>query len=190
MVWAGVRFGGGRRANGKGQIGGNGSFCALWDQWNLGNPPVSLTVSLQTPTLSCPNAKCVSLNASGGTPPYSWTTNKVTTPGPGAFTLQITGAHNQNARFRPPVNNPLYGGMAYVIGGFAKNCGDTPNVCNGGQTTQSASGSPFEYYFGCNDNYQNYWWGYANVCTNSSGQGAYTVSMQRSIVTKARPHEL
>jgi hypothetical protein len=92
--------------------------------------------------------------------------------------LQITGAHNQNARFRPPTNTPLYGGMAYAIGGFAKNCGDTPNVCNGGQTTQSSSGSPFEYGFGCNDNYQNWWWGYANVCTNSSGQGAYTVSMQ------------
>jgi hypothetical protein len=62
--WVGVLLGGGRRADGTGRVGGNGTFCFLWNKWNFSNPPTSLIVSLQNPTLSCPGAKCVSLNAS------------------------------------------------------------------------------------------------------------------------------
>jgi hypothetical protein len=162
--WVGTGLGGGRRQpSALPTVGGNGLFCSVWSRFNFEpTSPAPLAIRRAPAILQCtPNnpsptaSKCANVNASGGTPPYSWTTNKPTNPKePGAFTLQVTGVHQQNARFRPPVNSGGYPGVkAYAIGGISKACGDTSNVCAGGQTTQSCSGSPFGYGFGCNDQY-------------------------------------
>jgi hypothetical protein len=152
--WIGRHFGCGYPLTPQypGGVGGNGLFCQFWKQRGWEAPPsTELKVSLQNPTLSCPGpTKCISLNASGGTPPYSWTTNKPTS-GPGAFPLTTSGVDNQNVKFRPPTNNPNYPGNAYAQAGFNKACANTSTVCTNGQLTQGCIVSVRARFYGCND---------------------------------------
>jgi len=152
--WIGPAFGGGRagydtnRAAARGR-GGNGYFCQLWKdkfQWEL-PPSASVSVTLQKPTLYCSgSSKCISLNASGGTPPYTWSSNK--------GNLTVTGVNLQNAKLRPPTNNGGYpGGLAYNQGGMNKFCADTSSICKDGRSTQGCAASPIASGFGCSDQY-------------------------------------
>jgi hypothetical protein len=155
-------------------VGGNGLYCQFWNQHGWDAPPsTDLKVSLQNPTLSCPGAKCVSLNASGGTPPYSWTTNKPIS-GAGAFTLQVTGVHQQNARFRPPANLTNWGNFnAYARAGFNKSCGNTSWVCTNGQLTQNCAVGAYARGYGCSDQITS-----ENInLTNACGPGIVPINM-------------
>ena len=95
-------------------VGGNGLFCRNWDQYGFSNLPVALAVRQESPRLVCasstdnnPGPRCVSLNASGGTAPYSWTRSKgvLSTP---------TGDNSQNVQLTPPANpGSSVNGVAY-----------------------------------------------------------------------------
>jgi hypothetical protein len=169
--WAGEKFGGGFRSGdaripGTGE-GGNGYFCDLWNQFLFEAPPSdSVSVDAPNPTLFC--SKCISLNASGGTSPYTWSINKPDAP----FT--VTGVNQQNARVRPPTNNGGYPGVqAYFRAGMNKSCADNSNMCKDGRATQGCSATAAANAFGCSD--QNLGsWGVATAC----GGVAYGFNMQ------------
>ena len=116
--WAGPVFGGGRsRLDNnpdafKGR-GGNGYFCELWKQFGWETLPGSLAIAPQNPRLICtflggdPSPpRCVSLNASGGTPPYTWSTTKGV----------LSATTGRNVQLRPPANSgSALGGTAYSV---------------------------------------------------------------------------
>ena len=106
--WAGAGLGGGRRLpGGIPTVGGNGSFCELWNQYQF-VPPSAAPLAIRrtqaivqcSPNNPSPTAsKCANMNASGGTPPYNWSTTK--------GDLSFGGVNNQNAKITAPAStNP------------------------------------------------------------------------------------
>lgn len=135
--WVGVALGGGHRpaeppiTPAKLElVGGNGLFCQLWHQFGWQAPPGPLALSPQPPTLACaPTAsRCISVNASGGTPGpdgYTWSVSN-----PNAVADPPTGADKQNVKIRPPAN---LGGFAGVVAFTRYRWGSryaSPGCCN------------------------------------------------------------
>jgi len=148
--WIGDRYGCGRSPDPLYQdgVGGNGLFCAFWGQHGWQAPPGPLAISQQNPALACDanQSRCVSLNASGGTPPYTWSVSN-----PNAV-IQLSGVNNQNIRLKPPPNpGGGVGGIAYAQGGMDRFCGNTPNLCKDGGPTQGCAASAHARLFGCQD---------------------------------------
>lgn len=120
---AGIEWGGQR------EFGGVARLCKLWHtpvkQGGTGfaNPPVSLTLRADNPTLTCsdplsdslgpPNQRNVTLSVSGGTRPYTWTVTWPTST-PGTFQVCPT-ANGEDAVLKPPANNPKVLGDAYIV---------------------------------------------------------------------------
>lgn len=124
-------------------VGGNGLFCQFWAQHGWEAPPGPLALSPQPLTMSCAPStpqqpsRCLSINASGGTPPYTWTNTK------GVIT--ISGVNQQNIQLKPPENRGsglagnAYGRKVAQVDG--NTCAHNPGFW---ETTAM---------FGCNDNF-------------------------------------
>lgn len=94
----------GQALGGRSGIGGNGRFCQVWEQFGF-KPPEPLVLSPQNPTLTCPSGS-VTFTATGGRPPYTWSTTKgVITP---------NGVNFETAALTPPGTNAAIQEAAYL----------------------------------------------------------------------------